>query len=1309
MAEATATQTDEQELLAYHDKLDAYIKQIDELRDKNTIEDLQAAVHVIEEAFNAGNDDLYKTLKVGRACFVRKSISELLKITKTTELRKFVKKYRGNLNRILRIAKTFFPAKKATVAEEPAPITPPPAEPVPEPTAETPAELPTNNEDLQAKALELLDKGDAQGTVKLIASYFTSIDIPEGDMVKGFQKDKAIKMLYNPPEEDKIIDFLKNLTPQPPVPMPAPEPKAPVAPEPTIESVFSGPKSLIDIKRNAKLRMKDGAVKEGLQDLIEGLKTLDAYKNKFGEAVIKSGEGLLSKESALDQDRVISWIDTLKDSPGPPSAIKQSKPKTGPEAKPQAPAEPKPKAETKETEFGWDEAYEAVDKEPDSTADLLVMTIRIMMRIKMGATGMGKEFYADRNKYFGIDNDLPVPEQLEISRKIMSAVTEAKNPFLEAVFSAKVGFDNKKILKKILKTNGVPENAEETKNKVKEALRQVKEIINKAKAEVVKPADKPPKAEPKPKAEPAPKPKDKPKAEPAPKAPPAPAEMPKDVPDNIRIAIEEKIKGNKDNLRRFVLAWRFYKGEAVNLNLNDDDEKHVKTILGALEGIKSDASDVQNTMKKPFIRLFIILDKIPGEEAEKAMKDKEEHEKFKIFFDEICVLNGDLEKQIAELFEILELNPNNFSNPTHQRLLSQLKDEIRDVLFVNNVPKAMGMSADASREDKLSVIEKMSFREKIQKAKDIKKSIDDDPELPDMLEVYRNKIKPTKKGVKPPESSKPDIKAPPSDQTTEGSAVGTAPGPSADDEKKKRDDEEKKKAEEEKRKKEKEKKGKEKKSDESKEKVSGISDGDIEKFMAEILREGSDYIVKGGSKDPTSLAIRQLIKEKIGSDGIDDLKHFLQKPKVELTKEAKEYKRDNTIKQLEALIKEQKSEIDDLTQRAKKRTLSDEDLKKILTTKREEVNKKEHMELALSSMNEKVQYKTPLQVLTMINFYIEKGDSDEKSSYLDVTILKQAEEQIDKERKKISGSFSHKAINFLTFGLIKPTLKGILKVLGTREDALKKIGKEKMEELAGADDVKEVKAWLNSLEGGRERAYSEVAPLLIAYLEMALRSGRMSHINIVSMGAAEDLLKHLKAARMDHYANEVEGKTGNEIDLMNEYFGKMNKSMSVEKEISEKILSDPTNWRLATGAVGTGAIGAAALAGGPLGLGIGFGVLTAGALARSFGKDLDDETKKLVRRGTIRSLVAGTLATGIAALGGGFIAIPLMGLTGLFSPELFKHRKKIKEKAKIAAPHVKKGGMIGLKIIPKLVLVPLLSYGLITKKGRARLWKTIKW
>jgi hypothetical protein len=1215
MAEATTTQVDDQKLLAYHDKLDAYIKQIDELRDKNTIEDLQAAIHVIEEAFNAGNDDLYKTLKVGRVCLVRKSIDELLKITKIGELRKDVKKYRGNLQQILRKVrvKTSLPAEKISEAEGPVPTTPPPAEPAPEPpaepepTAETPSDLPKSNEDLQVKALELLDKGDAQDALKFIAGYFTSIKISEKDFVKRFQKDTAIGMLNNPPwdkesgkiEVDKIRDFLKTLTVRT-APLPTTEPE----PEPVSE----------------------------------------------------------------------------------PPAETETPPKT------------ETKTETRETEFGMNEAYEAIGKEPNGSADRLVMTIRIMTRIKMGATGMDKDFYTARNKYFGIDNSLPIPKQLDIGKKIMSAVAEAKNPFLEAVFNAKVGFDNKKILKEILKSNGAPENAEEAKKKVKEALRQVEEIINKAKTEAVKPATEPaakPRIEPEPTIEL--------KTKPAPKA--RSAEMPKDVPDNIHTAIEERIKDNKDNLRRFVLAWRLHKGEAVNWNLNDKDESQIKTILDALDGVKADTPDVQATMKKSLMRLFRVLNKIPTKEAEKAMKDKEEHEKFKVFFDEICVLNEALEKQVKELFDILESNPKDFPKPAHQRLLSQLKDEIRDVLFVKNVPEAMGISEDASREDRLSVIEKMSFREKIQKAKDIKKSIDDDPELPAMLEVYRNKIEPTKKGGKPPEPSKPDIKAPPSDKKEGESKVGPAPGSPEDEKAKKEVKDEKKTEEKEKREREKKREGKEK--------VAEISDTDIESFMTEILREGSDYIVKGKLKDPTCLAIQKLIKEEIGGKGIDDLKHFLQKPKVELTDEAKRYKKENTIKQLEVLIKEQIDKIDDLNEEAKnKRKMSTEDYKKLLKTRREEINKKGHMELALSSMKEKMQYKTPLQVLTMINFYIEKGDKEEVSSYLDVNILKKAEEQIEEQRKTVSRGITGKVLNFCT-GLIKPRLKGILEVLGTKENVLKKIGKEKMAELAEAKEESDVKEWLRSLDGGKEHAYSEVLPLLIAYLEMAIRGGRMiNYINATSMGSAKKLLKNLRTARVDHYATEIESETGNEIDLMNKYFGKMNKSMSAEKEVSKKIISNPTYWRLAFGAVGASAListgGLAAVGLLPYGLGVGFGTLTAGSLVRGADKDLDEDTKKSVRRGAVRSLVAGTLATGAAALGGGLIAVPLMGMAGLFSPELYKKREWFKKKGKQATPHAKKGTMFGLKTIPKFVTVPLLSYGIFTKKGRARLWKEIK-
>lgn len=1056
--------------------------------------------------------------------------------------------------------------------------------------------------------------------------------------------------------------------------------KEPTKPEPIAKPKPHLPKSHEDLQVEAGKLLDNADLSGALKLIADYFKSLKISDKDIIRGFQKdTAIGMLNNPPDVDEVRRFLATLTTKITPPPPQAPPDEKAT----AEPKAIKEPKStKAKPRTKEIGFDEIYESIDKTADGTADRLAMTIRIITRIKMGAKNMNKDFYEDRNKYFDIDNSLPIWEQLDISNQIMQAIRHANNSFLGAVFSSQADFDNKKILIAILKVNGNPKTPEEAKKKVEEALKQIQEIIKKAKSEVKKPTK-----------EPTSQPTDKPTADKRKKT--KSIEMPNSMPEILRNEAMEAIKEDGQK-KRFILAWRIYKGD-ISL-LDQKDRKIIKSKFDALIKIEAKTEEEKEIIHD---EINEILNIIPSADP---LKDREHEEKFKIFLDEICIFDEGLETKVKTLFEILRLNSKDFTEPAYQNLVEELQFEIRHVLFVSNVPNAIGISKDSSPEERMNFISKMRLPEKIKKAKEIKQSIDEDPELTSMLDIYERKVKKAER--KTAGKQVPIIEAEPvflteSDKTktdevslpdTSDTAKKTTSSSGTTEKKE------------------------EIKKRETKEKGSEIPDDKIEKFMSEILREGDKYIVKGKLKNPACLAIQKLIKEEIGIYGINDLKNFLQKPKIKLTEEAKKYREENTIKKLESLIKEQQYTIDDLVQRAKKAKLSDEEVKTILEEKRKETNKKEHMELALSSMKEKIQYKTPLHVLAMINFYLEKGDKEEVSSYLDVNILKKTEEQIQEQRESISDSFSRKAINFVTFGLIKPSLKNILETLGTKENILKKIGKEKMHELANLKEESDVKEWLRNLDGGKEHAYNEVLPLLIAYLEMAIRGGRMSYINTVSMGSAEKLLKHLRAVRIDHYANEIEGENGSEIDLMNKYFGKMNKSILTEQEVSKKIISDPTYWRLAFGAISGAAVGLTgglALAGfATAGLGAGFGTLTAGGAVRSLGKDLDPESKKSVRRGVVRSLVAGTLATGAAFLGAG-LAAPLLALPGLFSPELFKYRKQIKDKTvkgtKIVAPKAGKAAIFSLKTIPKFILVPLSLYGIFTQKGRERLSKIIKW
>jgi hypothetical protein len=448
--------------------------------------------------------------------------------------------------------------------------------------------------------------------------------------------------------------------------------------------------------------------------------------------------------------------------------------------------------------------------------------------------------------------------------------------------------------------------------------------------------------------------------------------------------------------------------------------------------------------------------------------------------------------------------------------------------------------------------------------------------------------------------------------------------------------------------------------------------------------------------DPVCLAINELIREK--GKNVADLKAMLQNPTVFGRKVDEEVVRANapegTSKEesLSGLKIKYEGELEKIIDQLEGMRGSRVDVEE----RRDELSERKRvikemlrgLEVLIQIKERTVRYDSPKHILAMILYDLEKDNADFSVDKFYAELDRRIEEQ---RGKLYSGVRS--GINRVGF-FLRPTLKSTLKALAEDRE-LKKIGDKPAEKLAELGKLfsktpEKVKAWVESLPGGLKAHVFTTVPRLIAYLELAIRDGQVSYM--MTTGGAEELVKNLKVIRNKQIQLEVEeefekNKTMKNRDLAYMYVMRLNEADRATDDISKKYLKYNA---LKSAALKVGTVGGAAAIGGlaafPV-LSALPAILSIPTFIASYLKStpVSEENKPMMRRVAIRAFVANALALGGAALAAP-LAIP-MGVLGMLSPEIWKHRKYLFEKGtkggKIAW---EKGIKPGVPLVAKGVL-----------------------
>lgn len=324
---------------------------------------------------------------------------------------------------------------------------------------------------------------------------------------------------------------------------------------------------------------------------------------------------------------------------------------------------------------------------------------------------------------------------------------------------------------------------------------------------------------------------------------------------------------------------------------------------------------------------------------------------------------------------------------------------------------------------------------------------------------------------------------------------------------------------------------------------------------------------------------------------------------------------------------------------------------------------------------ETVHYRTPEQLLGMINLYFHKNalESDETPDY--AKVMADTQTRIDKARdaqvsvgKSVGKWYNRLAV----WNYVKPTLTATLTNVFEEDKTFGKLGAEEAKSLAKAAGKKGgVEAWLREIEGTEKHKMETLVPALIGYMSTAVNAGGSAALNTASLPSSRKLLNALRKVAHEYSIEQAEKVGGTSLQKMNAYFAQLNGINKKSSQIKQKIIWDNVNMTLAkriglpVGAVGAGVGGALALSAGATALvalgplavaSAGIGAVGAGAAALS-RKLEDPEKKAMAKKMAVRGIIAGGL--GALAIG----SAPIVGIAalgaGVLSPEIWKNKKKI--------------------------------------------------
>jgi hypothetical protein len=443
-------------------------------------------------------------------------------------------------------------------------------------------------------------------------------------------------------------------------------------------------------------------------------------------------------------------------------------------------------------------------------------------------------------------------------------------------------------------------------------------------------------------------------------------------------------------------------------------------------------------------------------------------------------------------------------------------------------------------------------------------------------------------------------------------------------------------------------------------------------FVGSLLPNGINYVPGGKNPDPLSLRIQNAVINAVETDAdMEALKTFMMKPDAKfLNPETRALAEAHKKAELEAMLNQAERELAALNQekeaannalRAMKNTESLERLNQANQAVAAKAVEISNLKDAITLKSDRMVYRSLEQVLTMVNLYAEeqKDNSDYENA------LEQTNKDLAEIKEDRSRWLARAGLNALTLGLgyLKPGLGATLKSLGQQDDELKKIGPEKMAELATwSINEGSVDNWISSLDKIPEKKRFEVIlPRISGYLEYALANNNLvlHHLSPAAIASSRKLAIQLRAATNKYAKSKAEEASGSKTDKMKVYFGVLKRAKEESEKIKRSIINMSTLKRAGM-AVGAGALGAGGAAVGVAGALAGAGAGLAGLTKYLAGKAEGNVSKKTLNEIAKRSLLGAGLLGGAAVAGlTGPVGLAALGGLGLVSPEIWKARKDI--------------------------------------------------
>ncbi|MBU0728041.1 hypothetical protein KKA95_05135, partial [Patescibacteria group bacterium] len=774
------------------------------------------------------------------------------------------------------------------------------------------------------------------------------------------------------------------------------------------------------------------------------------------------------------------------------------------------------------------------------------------------------------------------------------------------------------------------------------------------------------------------------------------ATMPNNIPQILREAVSEVV-ANEDEAKLFTTAWGIYENGTKVLTTADFNKIHGEMVMltGIIKSSSVNADETREALRLEVPDSLKVFKTVITDKVEKKMKNEVETGDLQSFLLKVAAKDPVLQEKINKLFNILAVDPNIFTDPDDRDEIIDIQNEIEKALK-GEIPTKLDNSINAgiSLDQKLNKLKGFGRRDRRKLVTPLATALQDlDDEIADFEEIEARRTGGTSTPPPAGGAGTGTTSTPPPGPTTGATGPGTGTsastatqGPAAAPN-------------------------------------SGTSTGAgtpaaapnaapnsttstapaapnvvsqshypaIQSMMGEILADRLLYNVEGKPADPASLAIRELIADRMDAGNLDiaALKGFLQKPGLTVDAAIDKLANEKTPDELKTMLLEEErkykkveAQIKTLQSRMNVRGVTETE-RKTLETEVEGLytqlhtadDQKNRITTAMNLQNGTMRYRSTKQVLAMVRLFIAQQDK-EKLSQLD--ILNEVDDLIEAQRIEAHGRSPVSKFFLETLslaGMLKPTLTATLRNL-VQDPAFEKIGADKMADLAKAWNNKgAAEAWILSIEGNEDVKMTKTVPRLIAYLETALRNGNLRYINRASLGRIRGLLTNLKAIRHEHVTNQVDklttGKGMSDADVMSLYFKEMDKVTVSDRDIKKEIITRGAKWAIAKRAakgVGVGALGAVGVVGG-----IGLAPVTAGVLGlggashyllKSYG-EMDEKAQAAYRKSALRIGWTGALATGalvinplLAPLALGGVLAPEIGKLASFS---HKHRKGIEK------------------------------------------------